>query len=32
VNSAGSGQPDHSNWNGTGFIRNAIETASVEAV
>jgi DMSO/TMAO reductase YedYZ molybdopterin-dependent catalytic subunit len=31
VNSAGSAQPDHFNWNGAGFMRNAIESVSVQA-
>jgi DMSO/TMAO reductase YedYZ molybdopterin-dependent catalytic subunit len=31
VNSAGSAQPDRANWNGAGFMRNAIESVSVQA-
>jgi DMSO/TMAO reductase YedYZ molybdopterin-dependent catalytic subunit len=31
VNSAGSAQPDHPNWNGAGFMRNEIESVSVQA-
>src|SRR5713226_8907186 len=31
VNSAGSAQPDHPNWNGAGFMRNVIESVSVQA-
>jgi DMSO/TMAO reductase YedYZ molybdopterin-dependent catalytic subunit len=31
VNSAGSAQPDHANWNGAGFMRNLIESVSVQA-
>src|SRR5882672_5857538 len=31
VNSAGSAQPDHVNWNGAGFMRNVIESVSVQA-
>jgi hypothetical protein len=31
VNSAGSAQPDHTNWNGAGFMRNVIESVSVQA-
>ena len=31
VNSAGSAQPDHANWNGAGFMRNVIESVSVQA-
>jgi len=31
VNSAGSAQPDHPNWNGAGFMRNVIESVSVRA-
>src|SRR5882762_10135307 len=29
VNTAGSAQPDHANWNGAGFMRNVIESVSV---
>jgi hypothetical protein len=31
VNTAGSAQPDHANWNGAGFMRNVIESVSVQA-
>jgi DMSO/TMAO reductase YedYZ molybdopterin-dependent catalytic subunit len=31
VNAAGSAQPDHANWNGAGFMRNVIESVSVQA-
>ena len=31
VNTAGVGQPDHANWNGAGFMRNVIESVSVQA-
>jgi DMSO/TMAO reductase YedYZ molybdopterin-dependent catalytic subunit len=31
VNSTGSAQPDHANWNGAGFMRNVIESVSVQA-
>jgi DMSO/TMAO reductase YedYZ molybdopterin-dependent catalytic subunit len=31
VNSAGSAQPDRANWNGAGFMRNVIESVSVQA-
>ena len=31
VNTAGVGQPDHANWNGGGFMRNVIESVSVQA-
>ncbi len=31
VNTAGSAQPDHANWNGAGFMRNVIESISVRA-
>jgi DMSO/TMAO reductase YedYZ molybdopterin-dependent catalytic subunit len=30
-NAAGSAQPDHANWNGAGFMRNVIESVSVQA-
>ena len=29
---SGSAQPDHANWNGAGFMRNVIESVSVQAV
>jgi DMSO/TMAO reductase YedYZ molybdopterin-dependent catalytic subunit len=32
VNTAGSAQPGHANWNGAGFMRNVIESVSVRAV
>ena len=31
VNAAGSVQPDRANWNGAGFMRNVIESVSVQA-
>jgi hypothetical protein len=31
LNTAGSAQPDHANWNGAGFMRNVIESVSVQA-
>jgi len=31
VNTAGSAQPDHPNWNGAGFMRNVIESVTVRA-
>jgi hypothetical protein len=31
VNTAGSAQPDHANWNGAGFMRNVVESVSVQA-
>jgi DMSO/TMAO reductase YedYZ molybdopterin-dependent catalytic subunit len=31
VNAAGNAQPDRANWNGAGFMRNAIESVSVQA-
>ena len=30
-NTAGSAQPDRANWNGAGFMRNVIESVSVQA-
>jgi len=30
-NTAGSVQPDHANWNGGGYMRNVIESVSVQA-
>ena len=30
VNAAGVAQPDHPNWNGGGFMRNVIESLSVQ--
>jgi DMSO/TMAO reductase YedYZ molybdopterin-dependent catalytic subunit len=32
INTAGSAQPDHANWNPAGFMRNVIESVSVRAV
>jgi DMSO/TMAO reductase YedYZ molybdopterin-dependent catalytic subunit len=32
INTAGSAQPDHANWNAAGFMRNTIESVSVQAV
>jgi hypothetical protein len=31
INTAGSAQPDHANWNGAGFMRNVIESVTVRA-
>ena len=31
LNTAGIAQPDHANWNGAGFMRNVIESVSVQA-
>jgi DMSO/TMAO reductase YedYZ molybdopterin-dependent catalytic subunit len=31
-NASGNAQPDHANWNGAGFMRNVIESVSVQAV
>jgi hypothetical protein len=31
VNTAGAAQPDRANWNGAGFMRNVIESVSVQA-
>ena len=31
INAAGSAQPDRPNWNGSGFMRNVIESVSVKA-
>jgi hypothetical protein len=31
INTAGGTQPLHPNWNGAGFMRNVIESVSVEA-
>jgi DMSO/TMAO reductase YedYZ molybdopterin-dependent catalytic subunit len=31
VNTAGNAQPDHANWNGAGFMRNVVESVSVQA-
>lgn len=32
INTAGSAQPDHANWNASGFMRNVIESVSMQAV
>jgi DMSO/TMAO reductase YedYZ molybdopterin-dependent catalytic subunit len=32
INTTGSAQPDHANWNAAGFMRNVIESVSVQAV
>ena len=32
VNTAGASQPDRANWNGSGFMRNVVESVSVQAV
>jgi DMSO/TMAO reductase YedYZ molybdopterin-dependent catalytic subunit len=31
VNTAGDAQPDNANWNGAGFMRNLVESVSVQA-
>jgi hypothetical protein len=31
-NTAGASQPDRANWNGSGFMRNVIESISVRSV
>ena len=31
-NTAGSVQPNQANWNGSGFMRNVIESVSVQAL
>jgi DMSO/TMAO reductase YedYZ molybdopterin-dependent catalytic subunit len=31
-NTAGASQPDHANWNGSGFMRNVVESVSVQTV
>jgi DMSO/TMAO reductase YedYZ molybdopterin-dependent catalytic subunit len=31
INTAGTAQPDHTNWNGGGYMRNVIESVSVQA-
>jgi DMSO/TMAO reductase YedYZ molybdopterin-dependent catalytic subunit len=31
VNTAGDAQPDNANWNGAGFMRNVVESVSVQA-
>jgi hypothetical protein len=30
INTAGLAQPDHPNWNASGFMRNVIESLSVQ--
>jgi hypothetical protein len=30
INAAGSAQPEHANWNGAGFMRNVIQSVSVQ--
>jgi DMSO/TMAO reductase YedYZ molybdopterin-dependent catalytic subunit len=32
LNAAGTSQPDRANWNGSGFMRNVVESVSVQAV
>jgi hypothetical protein len=32
INTEGIAQPDRANWNGAGFMRNVIESVSVQAV
>jgi DMSO/TMAO reductase YedYZ molybdopterin-dependent catalytic subunit len=32
LNTAGTSQPDRANWNGSGFMRNAVESVSVQSV
>ena len=32
VNTAGASQPDRANWNGSGFMRNVVESVSVQSV
>lgn len=32
LNSAGASQPDRANWNGSGFMRNVIESVSVRSI
>lgn len=32
LNTAGASQPDRGNWNGSGFMRNVIESVSVQSV
>ena len=31
-NTSGASQPDHANWNGSGFMRNVVESVSVQSV
>ncbi len=32
INTAGASQPDRANWNGSGFMRNVVESVSVQSV
>ena len=32
LNTAGASQPDHANWNGSGFMRNVVESVAVQTV
>jgi DMSO/TMAO reductase YedYZ molybdopterin-dependent catalytic subunit len=32
LNTAGASQPDRANWNGSGFMRNVVESVSVQSV
>lgn len=32
INTQGIAQPDHANWNGSGFMRNVVESVSVQAI
>ncbi len=32
INTAGASQPDHANWNGSGFMRNVVESVDVQTV
>ena len=32
LNTAGMSQPDRANWNGSGFMRNVVESVSVQTV
>jgi hypothetical protein len=32
LNTAGASQPDRPNWNGSGFMRNVVESVSVQSV
>jgi hypothetical protein len=31
LNAAGASQPERANWNGSGFMRNVIESVAVQA-
>jgi hypothetical protein len=31
-NAAGASQPDRANWNGSGFMRNVVESITVQSV